>query len=82
MVRATHRVSPYESRIEWYENLLKKSLFVIPAEAGNQVFQGFLDPGLRRGDGFASSPPLAKAGWGDLSAYSRAYFRQKYWQRV
>ena len=33
-------------------SLLQKSLFVIPAEAGNQVFQGFLDPGLRRGDGF------------------------------
>jgi hypothetical protein len=34
-------------------SLLQKSLFVIPAEAGIQVFQGFLDPGFRRGDGFA-----------------------------
>jgi hypothetical protein len=34
------------------KSLLQKSLFVIPAEAGNQIFQGFLDPGLRLGDGF------------------------------
>jgi len=30
----------------------KTPLFVIPAKAGIQVFQGFLDPGFRRGDGF------------------------------
>jgi hypothetical protein len=28
-----------------------RSLCVIPAEAGIQVLQGFLDPGFRRGDG-------------------------------
>ncbi len=33
-------------------SLLQKSLFVIPTEAGIQVFQGFLDPGFRRGDSF------------------------------
>jgi hypothetical protein len=27
------------------------SLYVIPAEAGIQLLQGFLDPGFRRGDG-------------------------------
>jgi hypothetical protein len=31
---------------------LQKSLGVIPAEAGIQMFQGFLDPGFRRDDGF------------------------------
>ncbi len=32
---------------------MQKSFNVIPAEAGIQVFQGFLDPGLRRGDVFS-----------------------------
>jgi hypothetical protein len=32
-------------------SLLQKSLNVIPAKAGIQVFRGFLDPGFRRGDG-------------------------------
>jgi len=32
-------------------SLLQKSLAVIPAEAGIQSLQSFLDPGLRRGDG-------------------------------
>jgi len=30
---------------------LQNSFIVIPAKAGIQVLQAFLDPGLRRGDG-------------------------------
>ncbi len=30
---------------------LKTSVYVIPAEAGIQEYQGVLDPGFRRGDG-------------------------------
>jgi len=33
-------------------SLLQKSFSVIPAKAGIQVFQGLLDPGFRRGNGF------------------------------
>jgi len=33
-------------------SFLKKSFSVIPAKAGIQFFQGLLDPGFRRGDGF------------------------------
>jgi len=39
------------SKDHWKLSLLQKSLDVIPAEAGIQVFRQFLDPGLRRGDG-------------------------------
>jgi len=35
----------------------KTPLFVIPAKAGIQVFQGLLDPGFRRGDGFGDFLP-------------------------
>jgi hypothetical protein len=31
-------------------SLLQKSIYVIPAKAGIQVFQPLLDPGFRRGD--------------------------------
>jgi hypothetical protein len=31
--------------------LFSLSQYVIPAEAGIQVFEDFLDPGFRRGDG-------------------------------
>jgi hypothetical protein len=34
-------------------SFLQKCPFVIPSEDGIQVFQGFLDPGFRRGDGLA-----------------------------
>jgi len=38
--------------MNWLKSLLQETFNVIPAKAGIQVFQSFLDPGFRRGDGF------------------------------
>jgi hypothetical protein len=43
--------SPNEGKTVNIKRLLQKSPGVIPAEAGIQFSQSFLDPGLRRGDG-------------------------------
>jgi hypothetical protein len=34
-----------------YLKMAQRPLNVIPAKAGIQIFQGLLDPGVRRGDG-------------------------------
>ncbi len=46
---------------------MQKSLNVIPAKAGAQVFQGLLDPGCHRGDGLVEFrkrlPKFVSGGW-------------------
>ena len=46
-----HKEGSWRLAFSFQVSLLQKSLGVIPAEAGIQVFQPFLDPGFRRGDG-------------------------------
>ena len=46
------------NEVEDFVGSRKLQFFVIPAEAGIQAFQAFLDPGFRRGDGVGKSIPL------------------------
>jgi hypothetical protein len=41
----------HPAKIDGFVKSLKLPIFVIPAKAGIQLFQGVLDPGFRRGDG-------------------------------